>query len=242
MKTSRFLIVGGIVLAVYLVYISLKGTNVQPIASVPAQTTLQSGSPANSFQQPQVASHLSVPDLTVPSFTYQQPNASGSGVPSFTPTAAEFFNNNPLPLPKIDFYGPVKSLVDAIVKSLQPPTVVTPSKSVSNTCTGGSGCGCESCVSGCATDNSRYTDGRGGCLAATPKQQLKSLMPVLSAQSARIQNSPDITQAPDVIAATKFSLDLPTQNLPDGSLPVNTSPIITPIGIKRPVAHVTFGV
>jgi len=41
----------------------------------------------------------------------------------------------------------------------------------------GCGGGCESCVSQCSSSNSRYTDGRGGCMAASQTEQIKQANP-----------------------------------------------------------------
>jgi hypothetical protein len=41
----------------------------------------------------------------------------------------------------------------------------------------GCGGGCDSCVSQCSSANSRYTDGRGGCMAATRNEQVAQANP-----------------------------------------------------------------
>lgn len=107
------------------------------------------------------------------------PNTSASGVPQWTPALDQYSINPPTltPSPIISLNPFVNPSGDANYLTYnRPPShdlSKTPNPSPTPTV---SDCGCDSCGSGCADNNSQFTDGQGSvCMTTTPKHQVNDL-------------------------------------------------------------------
>ena len=70
------------------------------------------------------------------------------------------------------FYGPIQDFIRSFVPVSDINAIAPPKK---DACGCGGGCNSQ-CSSPCSTSNSRFPDGRGGCLAATRASQIKSML------------------------------------------------------------------
>jgi len=103
-----------------------------------------------------------------------QPNSGGSGVPGFTPQAQQF-SVAPVSIPAANFNFaspglPVGGNIDIGGNTIG--GVSTPASGSACSC-GGS---CQDCMSDCATDNARFTDGTS-CMATSAAARDKSAGP-----------------------------------------------------------------
>lgn len=165
--------IGGII--IYAVWKYIQNRNALIVAN---QTPQQSAGSTDTASAP-----LPVPPVqqfTVPAInlfeaspTTNTPNPSASGVPNYVDQTDGYKTGPTSPPPSQipTFYYPVQQALNSVASALGalPGTTATTPKD-------STGCGCggssEVCATSCDITNSRFTDGRGGCLAFDRNAQI----------------------------------------------------------------------
>lgn len=158
MKKKQLLIplsVAAVVAVVYYFFRSKSYTNTAQLQANPQSSGVDPNSPqAQNFLigAPIMAP---TPGFTLSPQTFAPANYAGSN----------FFFGPPAPPDKPGVNYLTFNFASIFGKIPAPPPTEIP---------GGCGCGgaCDSCVSPCQSNNSRYTDGRGGCMATSRQQQI----------------------------------------------------------------------
>lgn len=179
MKANHWLIPIGIAGVVVTIWAALRKSGSNPAVIVQASPSLNNGlsNPGYTpFGAPEI--NTSVSPSGAPDVITQAPSASSSGVPNYvTPdVSGGSLQLAPKPAQSVpSFYGPIQDFIRSFVPVADINAITPPKKESSCGCGGGGGCNSQ-CASPCSTSNSRFPDGRGGCLAATRAGQIKSMM------------------------------------------------------------------
>lgn len=193
MEAKTFVMPLAVIGAVVLVYVLLKRSN--PASVILAQTGTQANPASvggNALPtQSQINTQATTP--VQPGTVQQIPATASSGVPEWAGQPQQTFDVNdsfrqnvtalaPDAGSRTAFYAPAQARTSNVVPqpASQPraskpslPIGPPPAPAISGSSCGCGG-GCQSCTTKCSTFNSRYSDGRGGCMAMDRRRQIRA--------------------------------------------------------------------
>lgn len=233
-------------LIIYLVWLWTKNRNVLAVSTQsPSQSAGTSTAAPSQVTVPPVQD-FTIPPINVfnvPDSVFNKPSTSGSGVPNYAPQS-QYTDGfaTVAPNPKAEtsvpsFYYPIQQTLKNVVSAL------TGGKPIEGDIASGtptkSDCGCNTvCTSDCTISNSRFTDGRGGCLAFNRSQQIKdsgnnwgqygkNVAAAMSDPNAQLslQFSPQSWSAADVFRLDYYGWPDNIYTGPDGYKPFDYSTI-----------------